>query len=798
MQLYCKIDAKCGAKDCCQDPTVSRFVQFSHLIIAISELIYRHLAMQNSNPHLVLPQAQTLSQRLRGRSTSEYSKPHPAHHHHHNHNRASLPALSSPNRSASLNSLPLAGSSSVKDVYTRLSAVSESVNSSGLFADLVAPPRPLPLCVRCSSTPSLCMKCAELECENTLTFYRKTRAAGAATLFTKAFVEAGYSKLLKFVVFRLLKNSCQARNRVRMKKRTVVEKLFGANLVYLPFTAWRRYTKENIVSRKDRSIETLNERVAILEQQLQQLTLQNRDHRLEIDALKEESAKKSALITQSNENNLALEAQLQIEQERVRSLSALTVPLEAFCQALDANIAQQIAVTNHELHQAATQITSYNHADVFDQKVLKAVKEVYIERQPTPGRFRLRSVPTRAFFATAQCLTLWVNSFSKGAGDRIEPTTSKTLNMFLPPHSEIEELTELRNGKVLTRVILAILIDRVALEREKSGAQVSSSSKHLRYGSWTYPAVTYEDIECIPSKEAHAMELLSHILTLATKHLEIKAFQPAEIFAGQKEIVLHLLVSLMNASVPSVRKHDHTNIERSIGAYYQLVESLQDTQTKKTSLNTIQKIVDNIFTIHRRPTMASARTKVSTTFRIRQTINFGPNPNLPKIVEAVTATEASNDTDGGMNGFLPSEIDTSSSMVNNTNTSAGNEYEGDNDDEFKPAIEITEETAAAIVALEMLNNEVEKKKQVDVAWDRENYRRLGELVDDMTAGKDHLSFAAYVEELLDAHQAITELRGKVLDERNRRDEGIRYTTDIRQFIFTHFMRMTDPRLSNED
>ncbi|RYG70157.1 hypothetical protein EON64_00880 [archaeon] len=105
------------------------------------------------------------------------------------------------------------------------------------------------------------MSCAEDDCEKTVTFYRKTRAAGAATLFNKAFVEAGNTKVIKFIVFRLLKNSFQSRQREQLKKKTVVEKFFGTNLVHFPFQAWRRYTKENIVSRKDKTIAKLSERV---------------------------------------------------------------------------------------------------------------------------------------------------------------------------------------------------------------------------------------------------------------------------------------------------------------------------------------------------------------------------------------------------------------------------------------------------------------------------------------------------------------------------------------------------------
>lgn len=164
--------------------------------------------------------------------------------------------------------------SKVKSTATRLSGLSESVNTSALFAEKVSmPTKPLTICIRCSSThAALCMTCVEQDCQNALTFYRKTRAAGAATLFSKAFIEAGYTKLLKFVIFRLLKNGFESRRRQHLKKKTVVEKLFGTNLVCIPFSAWKRYTKENIMNRKNKTIQELSERVKILESQVQKLS----------------------------------------------------------------------------------------------------------------------------------------------------------------------------------------------------------------------------------------------------------------------------------------------------------------------------------------------------------------------------------------------------------------------------------------------------------------------------------------------------------------------------------------------
>lgn len=149
--------------------------------------------------------------------------------------------------------------------FDRLSGLMEHENTTGLLSEHDKIANISSQCVRCGKHASICMPCSDQLSEQALIFYKKTRAAGAASLFTNAFLEAGNSKLVKFLVFRLLKNSFESRNRQRLKMNTVVERLFGANLVFMPFAAWKRFTKENVLSRKDKQIAKLNEKIRMNE-----------------------------------------------------------------------------------------------------------------------------------------------------------------------------------------------------------------------------------------------------------------------------------------------------------------------------------------------------------------------------------------------------------------------------------------------------------------------------------------------------------------------------------------------------
>jgi hypothetical protein len=61
----------------------------------------------------------------------------------------------------------------------RLSGLRHSRNDSGLYSELTSASTPSRICVRCgTSHASMCMPCVDLQCENIITFYRRTRAAG--------------------------------------------------------------------------------------------------------------------------------------------------------------------------------------------------------------------------------------------------------------------------------------------------------------------------------------------------------------------------------------------------------------------------------------------------------------------------------------------------------------------------------------------------------------------------------------------------------------------------------------------
>ena len=148
-----------------------------------------------------------------------------------------------------------------KDQFERLSGVYDYSISGGVFSDPSIVTHPSSRCVRCSNHASMCMPCTEYLCDESLTFYRKMRARGAISLFQNAVTEAGLGRLLKFTLFRIWKNGCTKRVLTHNKKKYIVEKLFGVNIVAIPFKAWQQYTRQTRISRRDNKIAELNKQL---------------------------------------------------------------------------------------------------------------------------------------------------------------------------------------------------------------------------------------------------------------------------------------------------------------------------------------------------------------------------------------------------------------------------------------------------------------------------------------------------------------------------------------------------------
>ena len=158
-----------------------------------------------------------------------------------------------------------------ENMYERLSGSYQFESNMGALADRHPITHPSTLCVRCSDAACMCMSCTETLCNNAVTFFRRSRAKGAAQLFANAIREAGMAKATRLMIFKIWKNGYQQRKRNDNKLKNVVERMFGNSCLFTPFKAWQRFTKQNVIDRKDRKLQECSTKIAQLEYQVREL-----------------------------------------------------------------------------------------------------------------------------------------------------------------------------------------------------------------------------------------------------------------------------------------------------------------------------------------------------------------------------------------------------------------------------------------------------------------------------------------------------------------------------------------------
>ena len=156
-----------------------------------------------------------------------------------------------------------------KNVAARLSGtLSYTTGSTACIADRTQTIRPSACCVRCSLHASICMDCCDLQTQKAIAFYRRTLGNGASAILSQAIMEAGLGNMSKFIVFSLWKNGTLRRNQSRDKSMRDVTRQCDEKMMRKPLLAWRKFTKDELMSRKVLSITELQQKVRLLEAQL--------------------------------------------------------------------------------------------------------------------------------------------------------------------------------------------------------------------------------------------------------------------------------------------------------------------------------------------------------------------------------------------------------------------------------------------------------------------------------------------------------------------------------------------------
>jgi len=179
------------------------------------------------------------------------------------------------------NGNPKSASSAATD---RMSMSIDFVNLGGL-PDRSIITHPGATCTRCSRQASICMNCTSYLVDCSILHYRKTRAVGARKLFEGAIVEAGATKVLKFIVFRAWKNGHSIRCRQYLHREQKSQRYYFVKHASVTFNAWKMYIKLEKDSSKEKYTESLEAKVNLIESGIVKLDLDNKFLQKKIEQL---------------------------------------------------------------------------------------------------------------------------------------------------------------------------------------------------------------------------------------------------------------------------------------------------------------------------------------------------------------------------------------------------------------------------------------------------------------------------------------------------------------------------------
>ena len=429
--------------------------------------------------------------------------------------------------------------------FERLSGSHNFVAScSGGFADRHRMINPTAACVRCAEPGSMCMACCESLAQEALNFYRKTRARGAASLFANAITQTGITKVVKFAIFKIWVNGMRCRQ-FRMKKiEFAAEKAFKVCTVRGPFRAWRTFVKNSLVERKNKTIEEHSAHIVSLEQQINKAVAERKAFEQQakwVDNLLKERDATIALQTAQISDQTQ---QLEEAKRRVVGLCTTTVgPLLAFNNTVGI-IAETFLEGHRENLMRELNLTrpAHDYSMYFDG----ATADIYRSLGKESMRRKEAKKITKWDESTEiiETLLAWVSAKSRVANLAAD-SNGNSLNEFLPKYRVVETLDDISNGQALFRVVVALIFDATPHGTKRALQTLPESS------STTPLIITGALLEDIKSPTKSHKDVVSKVLNLAHKYLQVPLFHCNDIISGAANIICTFMGHLMLASSPT-------------------------------------------------------------------------------------------------------------------------------------------------------------------------------------------------------------------------------------------------------
>ena len=473
-----------------------------------------------------------------------------------------------------------------KDQFERLSGHYDVINTTGVFPNRHHIMHPTSVCVRCSSHASVCMPCAEIMADDSLTFYRKTRAAGAAALFNRAVTEAGLQKLMKFALFRMIKNHTKKATILRQNHANQSPRQFLVYCTLPVFRAWRKFTKDNVIEKKNALIEKYTTKIENLEKEVQKVDAIKKHADSRIKGLERELQLEQKTTTEMKEEIGVLMEQVKRERKRVMGLSTLIQPVDLMSSSILGSTIKGKEDLSARLKSLQSDTLLFpNYERVFEKRV---ELDKTIERHRYQQQERANSVSSRYSKDLEKekkdnygVMLKWVNFVSDDCSFILEPHRRKSLDAYLPDGELVTDLKQMADGAQIARVIVTMIFYATfAITRDIT----------------TF--LTTEELDALKAvKKKEAKDILCLVFTLGRKYLNTPPFRAQDVISGREDAIYNLLIYLNLIAVPSRHMEDTALLKDKEGKIEELENEIIAAEYERNGLNllsSMQKVLTSI------------------------------------------------------------------------------------------------------------------------------------------------------------------------------------------------------------
>jgi hypothetical protein len=441
----------------------------------------------------------------------------------------------------------------------KASGIKDYLESGAVFADRTKMTMPTASCVRCGEHASTCMSCTEYLAEESLNFYRKTRARGAASLFANAITQTGVTTVVKYIIYSLWKNSYYIRKWAMKKRAFKAEILCRKRYMSKCYKAWSDYRTMNKVDRRDKEIERLTKRVAALEAATTQATNLQKNAEAQLGKVQKEKNGFLATIDEQALRIEGLELLVLKERQRVVGLSTLSLPILNY-NNLTAVLSEKGSKDIHRklFLAAASQQPAYEYGKAINAEDLDQLIDDEDSRRRKKKRFKAEELDEDV--EVVGMLFNWVSSKSRDAGSNMDSTSGKTLDTILPKYKKLNTFDDFKNGSIFLRLVVGLLWD---MPQKGHTTLKLATTKLVPDGLQAPVSVNDENNEEVTNENVFdhvavlgeikkslktPFDMITCAVELAQKFLAFPAFQVGDIMSCRVDIMTAIIGYLMLAS----------------------------------------------------------------------------------------------------------------------------------------------------------------------------------------------------------------------------------------------------------